>query len=75
LKATVIRLNFIVNWHVSIQISLGVSLSLKLLLYWKEFLLKVCLKMKDVTENSLQWTDWDSNHERLKFDKVVKILV
>jgi len=31
--------------------------------------------MKDVTENSLQWTDWDSNHERLKFDKVVKILV
>jgi len=28
-----------VNWHVSIQISLEVSLSLKLLVYWKEFLL------------------------------------
>jgi len=28
--------------------------------------------MKDVEENSVQWTDWDSNRECLKFDKVVK---
>jgi len=49
-----------VNWLVSIQISLEVSLSLKLLFYWREFLLEVCLKMKDVKENSVQWTDWDS---------------
>jgi len=26
--------------------------------------------MKDVKENSVQWTDWDSNLECLKFDKV-----
>jgi len=26
--------------------------------------------MKDVKENSVQWTDWDSNRECLKFDKV-----
>ena len=37
-------LDFIVNWHVSIQILLEVSLRLKLL----EFLVKICLKMKDV---------------------------
>jgi len=23
-------------------------------------------------ENSVQWTDWDSNREFIKFDKVVK---
>jgi len=28
--------------------------------------------MKDVKENSVQWTDRDSNPECLKFDKVVK---
>jgi len=28
--------------------------------------------MKDVKENFFQWTDWDSNRESLKFDKVVK---
>jgi len=28
--------------------------------------------MKDVKENSFQWTDWDSNRECLKFDKVGK---
>jgi len=28
--------------------------------------------MKDVKENPVQWTDWDSNRECLKFDKVVK---
>ena len=29
--------------------------------------------MKDVKKNnSVQWTDWDSNRECLKFDKVVK---
>jgi len=28
--------------------------------------------MKDVKENSVQWTDWDSNRECLKFDKVSK---
>jgi len=38
-------MNFIVNWHASIQISLDVSLSLKLLVYWREFLLKICFKM------------------------------
>jgi len=37
-------LDFIVNWHVSIQILLEVSPRLKLL----EFLVKICLKMKDV---------------------------
>jgi len=42
--------------------------------YWfiGEFLLKICLEMKDVKENSVQWTDWDSNRECLKFDKVGK---
>jgi len=35
--ATVVRLDFTVNWHDSIQISLDVSLSLKLLVYWSEF--------------------------------------
>jgi len=71
-RATVVRLDLIVNWHISIQISLDVSLSLKLLLYWREFLLKICLKMQDVKENLVQWTDWDSNRECLKFDKVGK---
>jgi len=52
-----------VNGHVSIQISLEVSLSLKLLVYWKEFLSAICLKMKDVKENSVEWTDCDSNRE------------
>jgi len=33
---------------------------------------KNCLKMKDVKENSVQGTDWDSNRECLKFDKVGK---
>jgi len=28
--------------------------------------------MKDVKENSVQWKDWDSNRECLKFDKVRK---
>jgi len=28
--------------------------------------------MKDVKENSVQWTDWDSNRECLKFNKVDK---
>jgi len=28
--------------------------------------------MKDAKENSVQRTDWDNNHECLKFDKVVK---
>jgi len=37
-----------VNWHVSIQILLEVYLSLNLLFYWREFLLEICLKMKDV---------------------------
>jgi len=26
--------------------------------------------MKDVRENSVQWTDWDTNRECLEFDKV-----
>jgi len=33
---------------------------------------KICLKMKDVKENPVQWTDWGSNRECLKFDKVGK---
>jgi len=28
----------------------------------ERFLLKICLKMKDVKLNSVQWTNWDSNH-------------
>jgi len=36
-RATVVGLDIIVNWHDSIQISLEVSLSLKLLVYWREF--------------------------------------
>jgi len=34
-RATVVSLDFVVNWHVSIQISVEVSLSLKLLVYWR----------------------------------------
>jgi len=30
-------IGFVVNWHVAIQISVEVSLSLKLLFYWREF--------------------------------------
>jgi len=52
---------------------------LKYLLVWNswffsEFLLHICLKMKDVKENPVQWTEWDSNGECLKFefDKVGK---
>ena len=33
------------NWHVSIQISLELALSLEVLAYWRELLLKICLKM------------------------------
>jgi len=36
-RATNVTLDFIVNWHVAIEISLEVSLSLKLLLQWKYF--------------------------------------
>jgi len=28
--------------------------------------------MKDAKENSVQWTDWNSNRERIKFDKLDK---
>jgi len=38
MRATVIRLDFIVNWHVSIQISFEVSLCFKLLVYWRVFI-------------------------------------
>jgi len=68
-RAAVVRL--FVNLHVYIQISLKVSLSLKVLVYWR-VLIKICLKMNDVKENSVQWTDWGSNRECLKFDKVGK---
>ena len=30
--------------------------------------------MKDVKDNSVQWTDWDSDRECLKFNKVGKHL-
>jgi len=43
-RTTVVRLDFIVNLHVSIQISLEVSLSLKVLVYWRVF-------HKDLFEN------------------------
>jgi len=62
------RLVWIRHW-------LEVSLSLKLLVYWREFLLKICLKMFENErrkENSVQWTDWDSYRECLIFDKVGK---
>jgi len=36
-RATVVRLDFILNWHVSIEISHKESLSLKLLVHWREF--------------------------------------
>jgi len=39
--ATVVRLDFTVNWHDSIQISLEVSLSLKPLAYLREFYKRV----------------------------------
>ena len=45
------------------------SIFLKVLVHWREFLIKICLKMKDVKENSVQYTDWDSNRECLKFDE------
>jgi len=34
-----------VNWHVSNQISFEESLSLKLLVYKREYLLNICVKM------------------------------
>ena len=37
-RDTVIRLDFIVKWHVFIQISLDIALSLKLLVDWKVFI-------------------------------------
>jgi len=30
------------------------------------------LEIKEIKENSVQWTDWDINRECLKFDKVGK---
>jgi len=52
-----------VNWHLSIQISLEVSLSLKVVVYWRVFNKDLFenVKMKDVKENSVIWTDWDNN--------------
>jgi len=44
-RAAAVKLDCIVNWHASNQISFEVSLSLKLLVYQTEFLLKMCLKM------------------------------
>jgi len=41
------------------------------LVYWREFY-KDFLKIKDVKENSVQCTDWDSHRECLKFDIVGK---
>jgi len=58
-----VRLDCIVNWHVSNQILFEVSLR------FEEFLLKICLKMKDVKEYSVKWTRWDSNRGCLKFNK------
>ena len=42
----------------------------KTLGFLERALLKTCFKMKDEKENSVQWTDWDSNRECLeKVDK------
>jgi len=73
-RATTVRLDCILNWHVSKKISFEVSLSLKLLVYWRDFLLKMFenVKVKDVKEYSVKWTRWDSNRECLKFEKVGK---
>ena len=49
--ATVVRLDFMVNWHDSIQISHEVSLSWKPLVYLRGFLQNICLKIKDAKEN------------------------
>jgi len=44
-RATAVRLDSIVNWHVSNKISFELSLSLKVLVCLGEFLLNICLKM------------------------------
>jgi len=44
-RATAVRSDCIAKWHVSNQITFEVSLSLKLLVYYREFLSKICLKM------------------------------
>jgi len=33
------------------------------------------LKMKDVKENSVQWTDWGSNREYFKHSSSTKLLI
>ena len=72
-RTTVVSLDFIVNWHVSIRISLEVSLSLKLLFYCSVFI--KYLFENDVKENSVQRTDWDSNRECLKHSSSTKLLI
>jgi len=72
IRGLLLLVDCIVNWHVSIAISLEVPLSLKLLVYWREFLFKICLKMKDVKENSVQWHTGTVIVNGLKFDKVGK---
>jgi len=62
-RVAVVRFDFLVNWHLSIQISLEVSLSLKVVVYWRVFNKDLFenVKMKDVKENSVIWIDWDNN--------------
>ena len=59
------------NWHVSIQISREISLSLKLLVYWRVYIKDLFEKEKP-NGKSVQVTDWDSNRECHKFDQVGK---
>ena len=44
-RATAVRLDCVVNWHVFNQISFEVSLSFKLFVYYRELLVVICLKM------------------------------
>jgi len=47
------------NWHVSIEISREVSLSLKLLVYWREFLLNIFLKMFENERSKAKFSSMD----------------
>jgi len=46
IRGLLLLVDCIVNWHVSIAISLEVPLSLKLLVYWREFYSKFVWKWK-----------------------------
>jgi len=60
LRDTVVRLDFIVNWHVSIEISLEASRSLKVLVYWREFLIQICLKIFENERRKEKFSSMDT---------------